>query len=60
MFDHFKTINESNTFEILENGYVLRVSGRTHSGDWKSQSFVFRDADEFFIAMHDLIKKESE
>lgn len=60
MFEDFKTINESNTFEILDNGFLIRLSGRSTAGDWINKSFVFQTEKSFIEAIQELINKESE
>ena len=51
MFSEFKTVNESNTFEILDNGFLIRLSGRSMSGDWINKSFVFQTQEAFIAAI---------
>ena len=60
MFSEFKTVNESNTFEILDNGFLIRLSGRSMSGDWINKSFVFQTQEAFMDAIKELCIKESE
>ena len=60
MFSEFKTINESNTFEILDNGFLIRLSGRSTSGDWINKSFVFQTRESFLAAITELCDKDSE
>jgi len=60
MFSELKTINESNTFEILDNGFLIRLSGRSNSGDWINKSFVFQTQEAFLAAITELCKKDSE
>lgn len=60
MFKEFKTINESNTFEILDNGFLIRVSGRNASGAWISKSFVFQNEQTFLAAITELCGKDPE
>jgi hypothetical protein len=58
MFEQFKTIDESNTFEILDNGFILRVSGRGVDGDWLRKAFVFPELADFLEAVEELTEKE--
>ena len=51
MFEQFKEIDDSHSFEIVENGFVLRVSGRSHDDDWITKSFIFSDDVAFFSAI---------
>ena len=60
MFSEFKTINESNTFEILNNGFLIRISGRSTAGEWMNKSFVFQTQEAFLDAIKELCAKESE
>ncbi len=60
MFSEFKTINESNTFEILDNGFLIRLSGRSTAGDWINKSFVFQTQESFIDAIKELCVKDSE
>ena len=60
MFSEFKTINESNTFEILNNGFLIRISGRSTAGEWMNKSFVFQTQEAFIDAIKELCVKESE
>ena len=56
MFDKFKEIEETQGFEILDNGYVLRVSGRGQDDGWLQQSFVFHTLQDMFVAIESLVK----
>jgi len=60
MFEQFKTVDESNTFEILDNGFILRVSGRGVNGDWLRKAFVFQNEQTFLAAITELCGKDSE
>jgi len=51
MFGEFKSVDEKNEFEIVENGFVLRVSGRSLDDDWITRSYVFKDETVFFGAV---------
>jgi hypothetical protein len=54
MFGEFKTVDEKNEFEIVENGFVLRISGRSLDDDWITRSYVFKDQTVFFGAIESL------
>ncbi len=54
MFSEFKSVDEKNEFEIVENGFVLRVNGRSQDDDWITRSYVFRDQTVFFGAIEAL------
>jgi len=54
MFGEFKSVDEKNEFEIVENGFVLRVSGRSLDDDWITRSYVFKDQTVFFEAVEAL------
>ena len=56
MFEKFKEIDETQGFEILDNGYVLRVSGRDHDDGWLQQSFVFHTLQDMFVAIEALVE----
>tara|TARA_R110000823_G_scaffold120297_2_gene244968 strand:+ start:885 stop:1064 length:180 start_codon:yes stop_codon:yes gene_type:complete len=56
MFDKFKEIDETQGFEMLENGYVLRVSGRGQDDGWLQQSFVFHTLQDMLVAIQALVK----
>ena len=56
MFDKFKEIDETQGFEILANGYVLRVSGRDHDDGWLQQSFVFTTLQDMLVGIEVLAK----
>ena len=54
MFDKFKEIDEKQEFELLENGYVLRVNGRDHNDGWLQQAFIFTNLQDLFAAIDEL------
>ena len=53
MFDLsiFKEVHEKQEFEMADNGFILRVSGRTFDDDYINRSFVFASEEEFFEAV---------
>lgn len=59
MFGEFKTVDEKNEFEIVENGFVLRISGRSLDDDWITRSYVFKDQTVFFGAIETLSEIEN-
>ena len=60
MFDEFSTVDTKNEFEIVENGFVLRVSGRNHNENWINKSYIFNSDEQFFAAINKLSEKEAE
>jgi hypothetical protein len=58
MFDEFKTVDEKHEFEIVENGFVLRVSGRGQDDGWLSKSYIFNGDVDFFSAIGILAEKD--
>tara|TARA_R110000744_G_scaffold28862_2_gene69203 strand:- start:76 stop:255 length:180 start_codon:yes stop_codon:yes gene_type:complete len=56
MFDEFKTIDEKHEFEIVENGFILRVNGRDKEDSWLSKSYIF-DGEDFHAAIAKLSDK---
>ena len=55
MFSKFKEIDETQGFEMLENGYVLRVSGRGHDDGWLQQAFVFHTLQDLLLGIESLV-----
>jgi len=51
MFEEFNTIDEKHEFEIVENGFVLRVNGRSRDDNWISKSYIFQGDVDFFSAI---------
>jgi len=60
MFDEFTTVDTKNEFEIVENGFVLRVSGRNANENWINKSYIFANDVDFFSAIGILAEKEAE
>ena len=58
MFDAFKTVDEKHEFEIVENGFILRVNGRDLDESWITRSYIFDDDVEFFSAIGTLNEKD--
>jgi len=58
MFDAFKTVDEKHEFEIVENGFILRVNGRDLEENWIARSYIFDDDVEFFSAIGELAEKD--
>lgn len=58
MFEQFKTVDEKHEFEIVQNGFILRVNGRGHSDDWMNKSYIFDAEVEFFAAISTLAEME--
>lgn len=54
MFSKFKEIEEKQEFEMLENGYVLRVNGRDQNDSWLQQAFIFTTLQDLFAAIDEL------
>ena len=58
MFEQFKTVDEKHEFEIVQNGFILRVNGRGHNDDWMNKSYIFDVEVEFFAAISKLAEME--
>ena len=58
MFEEFKTVDEKHEFEIVENGFVLRVNGRDRDDGWISKSYIFQGDVEFFYAIGTLAEMD--
>lgn len=57
MFEDFKTVDKDSTFEIVSNGWILRVSGRDHEDDWIDLACVFSTRADFVAALSKLEQK---
>tara|TARA_R110002033_G_scaffold170220_1_gene212372 strand:- start:539 stop:724 length:186 start_codon:yes stop_codon:yes gene_type:complete len=51
MFADYKEVNDSQEFEMAENGFVLRVSGHDHNDNWLTKAFIFDSESDFFEAI---------
>lgn len=60
MFDEFTTVDTKNEIEIVENGFVLRVSGRNADQNWINKSYIFNSEEQFFAAISRLSEKDAE
>ena len=58
MFEEFKTVDEKHEFEIVENGFILRVNGRGAHDDWLAKSYIFDGDVAFFFAIGTLAEKD--
>mgnify|MGYP006105523277 FL=1 len=58
MFEEFKTVDEKHEFEIVENGFILRVNGRGEHDDWIAKSYIFDGDVDFFSAIGTLAEKD--
>jgi len=59
MFAEFKVIDEKADFEMAENGFVLRVSGRRVSDEmWITRSYVYVGQHDFLVAVRKLAEME--
>ena len=58
MFEQFKTVDEKHEFEIVQNGFILRVNGRGPNDDWMNKSYIFDVEVEFFAAISKLAEME--
>ena len=56
MFEAFKEIDEKQEFEILANGFVLRVNGRDKDENWFNASYIFTTDTALFSALAELAK----
>lgn len=57
MFEHFKEIDKDSTFEIVSNGWILRVHGRSHDDEWIDLACVFSSRADFVSALAKLEQK---
>ena len=58
MFEQFKTVDEKHEFEIVQNGFILRVNGRDQNDDWLCKTFIFDVEVEFFAAISKLAEMD--
>lgn len=58
MFEQFKTVDEKHEFEIVQNGFILRVNGRDQNDGWLAKSFIFDVEVEFFAAISKLAEMD--
>ncbi len=58
MFEEFNTVDEKHEFEIVENGFILRVNGRGHDDNWLNKSYIFDGDVDFFSAIGTLAQKD--
>lgn len=58
MFEEFNTVDEKHEFEIVENGFILRVNGRGHDDNWINKSYIFDGDIDFFSAIGTLAEKD--
>ena len=58
MFEQFKTVDEKHEFEIVQNGFILRVNGRDQNDGWLHKSFIFEEKAEFFKAISKIAEME--
>tara|TARA_R110002074_G_scaffold249586_1_gene421466 strand:- start:93 stop:275 length:183 start_codon:yes stop_codon:yes gene_type:complete len=58
MFEEFNTVDEKHEFEIVENGFILRVNGRGHDDCWRNKSYIFDGDVDFFSAIGTLAQKD--
>ena len=59
MFEQFKTVDEKHEFEIVQNGFILRVNGRGHNDhEWLCKTFIFDVEVEFFAAISKLAEMD--
>lgn len=59
MFEEFKSVDEKHEFEIVENGFILRVSGRGQDDSWLNKSYIFSGDVEFFSAIGTLAEMDA-
>ena len=59
MFEEFKSVDEKQEFEIVENGFILRVSGRGHEDNWLNKSYIFNGDIDFFSAIGTLAEMDA-
>ena len=58
MFEQFKTVDEKHEFEIVPNGFILRVNGRDQNDNWLCKTFIFDVEVEFFGAIATLAEMD--
>ena len=58
MFEQFKTVDEKHEFEIIQNGFILRVNGRDQNDNWLCKTFIFDVEVEFFAAISKLAEMD--
>tara|TARA_R110000868_G_scaffold276907_1_gene536784 strand:- start:131 stop:316 length:186 start_codon:yes stop_codon:yes gene_type:complete len=58
MFEQFKIVDEKHEFEIVQNGFILRVNGRDQNDNWLCKSYVFGSQATFFAAISALTEKD--
>ena len=58
MFEQFKTVDEKHEFEIVQNGFILRVNGRDQNDNWLCKSLIFDVEVEFFAAISTLAEMD--
>ena len=58
MFEQFKTVDEKHEFEIVQNGFILRVNGRDQNDNWLCKTFIFDVEVEFFAAISKLAEMD--
>jgi|MEHZ01.2.fsa_nt_MEHZ010469659.1_2 hypothetical protein len=51
----FKDIDERQEFEMVFNGFILRVSGRGHDDEWLSKAFIYETDTDLFEAISELV-----
>jgi len=56
MFEEFKEIDDKQEFEIVSNGFVLRVNGRDKEDSWHNASYIFDTDTALFSAITELAK----
>ena len=59
MFEEFTSVDEKHEFEIVENGFILRVSGRGQDDSWLNKSYIFSGDVEFFSAIGTLAEMDA-
>jgi len=57
MFEDFKSFDEKHEFEVVANGFVLRVTGRDKDDGWLCRSYIFEDNAELFAAIGVITKR---
>ena len=51
MFEEFNTVDEKHEFEIVENGFILRVNGRGQDDNWLNKSYIFDGDVDFSLPL---------
>ena len=54
LIDAFETINDNHEFTICDNGFTLRVGGKSSDNDWITKTYVYTTIGELFDGIREL------